>query len=133
MLSMNSITHISRRILAVLTALIALAAMSAPLASAHGTAKTQMENISLSDHTLSGYVVSSKEGCTSNRKVVMYKMLSSHRNPGHDRKVGANRATPNGDGAQFFITTTGTGHFYAYAPAIKGCSSAISFSVQITA
>jgi hypothetical protein len=129
---MNSITHISRKFFAVLTAIVALAAMTAPLASAHGVAKTTMDNISLSDHTLSGYVISAKESCTSNRKVVMYKMLSSHRNPSHDRKVASNRATPNGDGAQFFLTASQNGHYYAYAPAISGCSSAISFVVQIT-
>jgi hypothetical protein len=129
---MNSITHISRKFFALLTAIVALAAMTAPLASAHGVAKTTMDNISLSDHTLSGYVISAKESCTSNRKVVMYKMRGSHRDVNHDQKVGSNRATPNGDGAQWFITTTKSGHFYAYAPAISGCSSAISFVVQIT-
>jgi hypothetical protein len=132
MIPMNNITHISRRIFTVLIAVVALAAMSAPLASAHGVAKTQMDQISLSDHTLSGYVISAKESCTSNHKVVMYKMRGNHRDVKHDQKVGSDRATPNGDGAQWFITTTKSGHFYAYAPAIPGCSAAISFTVQIT-
>lgn len=50
-------------------------------------------------------------------------MRGNHRDVEHDEKVGADRATPNGDGAQRFVTTEKTKHFYAYAPAIHGCSS----------
>ncbi|MDQ3719270.1 MAG: hypothetical protein M3350_00515 [Actinomycetota bacterium] len=79
----------------------------------------------------SGYVVSDREKCHKNRNVSLYRKRGRGRNIRRDRKVGSDRATPNGPGSQWKIDTGQRAQFYAYAKRTRSCTGAYSRIVSV--
>jgi hypothetical protein len=78
----------------------------------------------------SGELVSKRESCESNRKVVLYKQTGSKRNRRKDKKVGSDIAQPNGDAGMWHVDSGPTGKYYAYVAATKKCKAAVSRSIR---
>jgi hypothetical protein len=78
----------------------------------------------------SGELVSSRESCESNRKVVLYKQKGGSRNRRKDKKVGSDIAQPNGDAGMWHVDSAPTGKYYAYVAATKKCKAAVSRSIR---
>ncbi len=78
-------------------------------------------------------MVSGREKCHNDRKVVLFKKKGRKRNPSRDRKVGSDRATPNGDGSQYRIDFEGSGKYYTYVKQTKSCGRAYSGVVSVSA
>src|SRR5215217_596656 len=83
----------------------AAAAVALVPSSMAGGASINKLTISPQEGSFSGFVLSPKENCTSDRKVTLYKRKLGVRKPNYkkDRKIGSDNATPNGDGAQWKI------------------------------
>jgi hypothetical protein len=81
---------------------------------------------------ISGVVVSGREKCHNNRKVVLFKKKGRKRNVRRDEKIGSDRATPNGDGSQYRIDFEGSGKYYTYVKQTKGCGRAYSGVVSVS-
>ena len=106
-------------------------------ASAAARAKTRITDTSVNPNDdggnrISGVVVSGREKCHNNRKVVLFRKKGRKRNPSRDRKVGSDRATPNGDGSQYRIDFEGSGKYYTYVKQTKACGRAYSGVVSVT-
>jgi hypothetical protein len=98
--------------------------------SADAEAKSRPAGASLSIQTeevgFSGFIISRNESCQNDRKIILMRQRNKKRSLKKDRKIGSDFATPNGDGAQWFVNTDETGKFYAYAKATKHCKRALS-------
>jgi hypothetical protein len=78
----------------------------------------------------SGELVSSRESCESNHKVVLYKQKGGSRNRRKDKKVGSDIAQANGDAGMWHVDSGPTGKYYAYVAATKKCKAAVSRSIR---
>ena len=78
----------------------------------------------------SGELVSSRESCESNRKVVLYKQKGNSRNRRKDKKIGSDIAQPNGDAGMWHVDSGPTGKYYAYVKATRKCKAAVSRSIR---
>ena len=81
---------------------------------------------------ISGVVVSGREKCHNNRKVVLFRKNGRKRNVSRDEKIGSDRATPNGDGSQYRIDFEGSGKYYTYVKQTKSCGRAYSGVVSVS-
>jgi hypothetical protein len=106
-----------------LTGLIVLLALSVCAVAFGAAAKTR---ISIDDKGdgFGGFVRSSKSKCENNRKVRLYKVKGRHPRRSRDRKLGSDRAQPNGPDSQYFISEDAeSGRFYVYAASKRGCKA----------
>ena|SRR5690349_3510231 len=114
-------------------AVLALSACTALVvaASAFAAAETKVKIIAQSDGFY-GYVKSEKTKCANGREVILYKMKGNGQDPGRDKEIGSDIAQANGTKYMWSTGNTGPmkGHFYAYAPKIKGCKAGISKVVE---
>lgn len=106
-------------------------------AAASAGTKTRITDTSVNPNDdggnrISGVVVSARESCHNNRKVLLFKRKGSKRNVRRDKKIGSDRATPNGDGSQFRIDFEGSGKYYAYVKKSKRCGGAYSGVVSVS-
>ena len=106
-------------------------------ASAAARAKTTITDTSVNPNDdggnrISGVVVSGRENCHNNRKVVLFKKKGRKRNVRRDKKIGSDRATPNGDGSQYRIDFEGSGKYYTYVKQTKSCGRAYSGIVSVS-
>jgi len=100
-------------------------------------AKTKITDTSVNPNDdggnrISGVVVSGREKCHNNRKVVLVKKTGRKRNVRRDEKIGSDRATPNGDGSQYRIDFEGSGKYYTYVKKTKSCGGAYSGVVSVS-
>ncbi len=131
----------TRKLLVVL-ALTVLALSGAAIAEALTTTRLPAPSVNPNDEggqRISGFVVSSRERCHNDRKVFLFKKKGRRRglprNPRRDRRIGFDRATPNGDGSQYRINFNGrhSGKFYTYVHKTESCSRAYSRVVTVSA
>lgn len=106
-------------------------------ASAGARTKTTITDTSVNPNDdggsrISGVVVSGRETCHNNRKVVLFKKKGRKRNVRRDKKIGSDRATPNGDGSQYRIDFEGSGKYYTYVKQTKSCGRAYSGIVSVS-
>jgi hypothetical protein len=127
----------SNRITKLIAAGLAVASIGAAAvgnaddAQAHRVSKAGSSlSIEPSAPGFSGELVSSRESCESNRKVVLYKQSGKHRNRRKDKKVGSDIAQPNGDAGMWHVDSDPTGKYYAYVGSTKKCKAAVSRSIR---
>lgn len=133
---MNSIALNPTKIIATV---LAVASLGTAAAGALGTAdadahKTSKAGASLSIEPsapgFSGELVSRRESCQNERKVILFQQTGKHRNTRKDKKIGSDIAQPNGDAAMWHVDTGPTGKYYAYAKATKKCKAAVSRTIR---
>jgi hypothetical protein len=124
----------TRKLFAAVVAVLAVGAGATTAAQAGTPAKTRLTiSAGTGDPgvtTFSGFVISKRDSCHNGRNVVLYQRVGASRNPKRDEKIGTDRATPNGDGSQYFIDTEDGGTFYAYVKATRNCKAAFSKAVS---
>ena len=133
---MNSIALKPSKVLAIVLAVAAIgvAALGPDDAQAKKVSKAATSlSIEPSAPGFSGELVSKRESCESNRKVVLYKQKGSSRNRRKDTKVGSDIAQPNGDAGMWHVDSGPTGKYYAYVAATKKCKAAVSRSIRPSA
>ena len=123
------------RKLFVVLALTVIALSGAAIAEAR--TKTRITDISVNPNDeggnrISGVLVSGREKCHNNREVLLFRKRGRERNVRRDRRIGSDRATPNGDGSQFRIDFEGSGKYYTYVKQTRSCSRAYSGIVSVS-
>jgi len=107
-------------------AALLLTAAIAPMGMASSSsADTSGDELRISAQSggFSGFVVSKKQNCQNGRNVTLYKQKGKKPNVKKDKKIGSDKATPNGDGAQYHIRTEAQGKFYVYVKKNSKCKA----------